>query len=110
VGERTCTGCRFRSHCFTLRVAYSDWRNETYSLECPGQEAFAEAYGLVSETERRVDLPLSVLSGLLVASRRANVPGWARPLLEDVENGILEYSIQRRWFESNLLEQPPHHQ
>jgi hypothetical protein len=84
----------FDYDCFTLGTAYSDWRNVTYSLEGEAREAFAEAYGPVNETERRLDMPLSALFGLLVASRRANVPCWARPLLEDVDNGALERSIQ----------------
>ena len=35
-----------------------------------------------------------MLSGLLETSRRADIPGWARPLLEDVEKGVLKRSIQ----------------
>ena len=85
----------FDYDCFTLGAAYSDWRNVSFSLTGAARAAFAEAYGPVSETERRLDLPLSTLGGLLEASRRANVPGWARPLLEDVENGVLERSIWR---------------
>jgi len=84
----------FDYDCFTLGAAYSDWRNVTSSLEGAARDAFAEAYGLVSEAERRLDTPLAALFGLLMASRRANVPAWARPLLEDVENGALECSIQ----------------
>ncbi len=79
---------------FSLGAAYSDWHNVTWSLEGAAREAFAETYGPVSETERRLDAPLSNLSGLLEASRRANVPTWARPLLEEVANGALERSIQ----------------
>jgi hypothetical protein len=84
----------FDYDCFTLGAAYSDWRNVTSSLKGAAQEAFAEAYGPVSETERRLDVPLSALHGLLEASRRENVPAWARPLLEDVESGELERSIR----------------
>ena len=83
----------FDYDCFTLGAAYSDWRNVTSSLEGAAREAFAEAYGPVSKAERQLDLPLSVLFGLLEASRRVNVPGWACPLLEEVENGVLERSI-----------------
>ena len=93
-GKKSLQAVVFDYDCFTLGAAYSDWRNATYSLEGSARESFAEAYGPVSETEHRLDMPLSALFGLLVASRRANVPGWAHPLLEDVENGELERSIQ----------------
>jgi hypothetical protein len=66
----------------------------TFSLKGVARESFSETYDLVSEIERWLDFPLSTLYGLLVASKRANVPGWARLLLEDVENGELECSIQ----------------
>jgi len=93
----------FDYDCFTLgmaysdwrNVTYSDWRNVTYSLEGPARESFIEAYGSVSEIEARLDLPLSNLHGLVLASRRENVPGWARPLLESVENGELERSVSK---------------
>jgi hypothetical protein len=45
--------------------------------------------------EARLDLPLSSLHGLMMASRRENVPGWARPLLESVDNGDLERSVRQ---------------
>jgi hypothetical protein len=41
---------------------------------------------------------------------RANVPGWARPLQEEVENGGLERSNQVLWMDRDLLEQPAQHQ
>lgn len=93
-GKKSLRAVIFDYDCFTLGAAHSDWRNVTYSLEGAARESFAEVYSPVSETECRLDLPLSNLYGLLVASRCANVPGWARPLLEDVEDGKLERSIQ----------------
>ena len=50
--------------------------------------------GMSSAAERGLDLPLSSLFGLLEAARRANVPGWARPLLEGIENGELDRAIR----------------
>jgi hypothetical protein len=43
--------------------------------------------------ERRLVLPLPTLYGLMAVSGRENVPGWARPLLEEVENGKLNRAI-----------------
>jgi hypothetical protein len=83
----------FDYDCFTLGPAYTDWRNVAYSLEGDAREAFAEAYGPVSATERLLDLPLATFFGLLVASQRTTIPGWARSLLESVNNGELIDSI-----------------
>jgi hypothetical protein len=79
---------------FTLGTAYSDWRNVTGSLQGPAQEAFIATYGPVDELEARLDRPLSTLFGLLVASQRANVPAWARPLLESIETGELMRGVR----------------
>jgi hypothetical protein len=83
----------FDYDCFTLGMAYSDWRNVNSSLEGDARDAFNNTYGPVSQTERLLDLPLSTLYGLLVASRRENIPDWARPLLESVNNGSLLRSV-----------------
>jgi hypothetical protein len=93
-GENPLQAVVFDYDCFSLGMAFSDWRNVTFSLEGAARDAFIAAYGPVSEVERGLDIPLSTLFGLLTASRRENVPGWARPLLENVENGALERSIQ----------------
>jgi hypothetical protein len=83
----------FDYDCFTLGPAYTDWRNVTYSLEGNARESFVEAYGPISETERLLDIPLSTFFGLLTASQRKTILGWARPLLESVEEGELLNSI-----------------
>lgn len=80
--------------CFTVGMAASDWRNVMYSLEGEARQAFADAYGPVSETERLLDAPLSTFYGLLIASRREKLPGWASPLLESLTNGELERAVQ----------------
>jgi len=84
----------FDYDCFTLGMAYSDIRNVMYSLEGKARQAFTEAYGPSSETERLLDIPLAAIYGLLVAAGRESVPGWARPLLDDVKCGRLESAIQ----------------
>ncbi len=66
----------------------------TSGLQGPARAAFTEGYGPVSEIESGLDHPLSTLHGLLTASRRENVPGWARPLYEEVRSGVLEGSIR----------------
>jgi hypothetical protein len=83
----------FDYDCFTLGPAYTDWRNVIYSLDGSAREAFAEAYGPVSEIERLLDTPLATFFGLLAASQRKTIPGWARPLIESVEDGELLNSI-----------------
>ena len=83
----------FDYDCFTLGMAYSDIRNVMYSLERKARQAFIEAYGPTSEAERLLDIPLSSIYGLLVASGRESVPGWARSLLDDVKSGRLESAI-----------------
>ncbi len=80
--------------CFSIGMAASDWRNVMASLEGAARTAFAEQYGPVSETERLLDVPLSIFEGLLIASQRAEFPGWARPLIESVLNGELERAVQ----------------
>ncbi len=84
----------FDYDCFSTGPAYTDWRNVTSSLEGEARKAFIKAYGPVSQTERLLDTPLATLYGLLIASKRAEVPGWAHPLLDDVENGALLRSVQ----------------
>lgn len=80
---------------FCTGTPYSDWRNVVYSLLSPALEAFQQAYGPVSKMERLLDEPLSVIYSLIVASRRSGVPGWAKPLLEMVNNGELEHRMRR---------------
>jgi len=84
----------FDYDCFSLGTAFSDWRNVCYGLQGAARQAFIESYGPVSEIEQALDLPLSTLQGLLEAARRENVPGWARPLLESIENGELDRAIR----------------
>jgi hypothetical protein len=79
----------FDYDCFRTGAVCSDWRNVVYSLSGEGRAAFIEAYGPVSETERALDEPLSELYGLVIASRRETVPGWARPILEGIRSGEL---------------------
>ena len=74
-------------------MAYSDIRNVLYSLEGDARQAFCEAYGGFNETERLLDIPLATFYGLMVAAQREWVPGWARPLLEDVKSGRLGCAI-----------------
>ena len=83
----------FDYDCFTLGMAYSDIRNVLYSLEGDARQAFCEAYGGFNETERLLDIPLATFYGLMVAAQREWVPGWARPLLEDVKSGRVGCAI-----------------
>jgi hypothetical protein len=83
----------FDYDCFTIGPAYTDWGNVTYSLEGEACEAFIKAYGPVSQIERLLDAPFATLQGLYVASQRMKLPGWARPLLESVDDGSLLYSV-----------------
>jgi hypothetical protein len=81
--------------CFSVGCAYSDWRNVTFSLQGAARDAFAQAYGPVSDAERRLDDPLAILQGLVSASRRSRAPGWALPLIRSVTNGELAEAIRR---------------
>lgn len=83
----------FDYDCFTIGAAYTDWRNVTFSLDGKARKAFINAYGPVSQAERLLDAPLSTFFGLLVASRRATLPGWAHPLLKSVEDGSFLRSV-----------------
>lgn len=85
----------FDYDCFRIGTAYSDWRNIAYSLHGAARDAFAAAYGSFSEQEKLMDEPLASLYGLIIASRRQRLPGWAQPLVADVVNGALERSIQQ---------------
>lgn len=80
----------FDYDCFGRGAAVSDWRNVVGSLSGAAKMAFTEAYGPVSERDQRLDRPLSILYGLIVASQRRKIPGWATPLIEAVTNGELE--------------------
>ena len=83
----------FDYDCFSLGVPYSDWRNVAYSLQGAAQNAFAEAYGPVSEKERFLDEPLDLLFGIVIASRRESTPCWVAPNLAALESGRLESLI-----------------
>ena len=66
----------FDYDCFTLGVTYDDLCNVSFSLKGAARAAFAEAYGPVSETERRLELPLiNALwpAGSLPARKRARL-------------------------------------
>jgi hypothetical protein len=80
--------------CFSTGTVYSDWRNVVSSLVDEGKAAFQEAYGSVDDQEGLLDGPLSSLYGLIVAARRERLPGWARPLIEEVQSGELERSVR----------------
>jgi len=75
----------FDYDCFKTGTVYSDWRNVVYSLQGIGRAAFQAAYGPVDEAEGLLDEPLSILYGLIIASRREKFLGWARPLVEAVK-------------------------
>jgi hypothetical protein len=93
-GQRPFRAVVFDYDCFATGCVYSDWRNVVYSLEGEASDAFKEAYGPVSEAERRLDEPLSILEGLVVAGQRKVVPAWANPLFDAVLNGELERAIR----------------
>jgi hypothetical protein len=78
---------------FSIGTVYSDWRNVIYSLRGRGCSAFMDAYGGVREIEGVLDDALSILHGLISASRRDLFPKWAVPLRESVENGELEKKV-----------------
>ena len=80
---------------FGLGPAYSDWRNVVSVLRGASRSAFEEAYGVVDLRERILDEPLSILYGLVSASRRSQLPRWAVPLFEAVRTGELEGAIRR---------------
>jgi len=80
---------------FSTGLAYSDWRNVISGLRAAALQGFIEAYGPIREEEKRYDEPLSLLYGLLVASRRRSLPSWAQPLLDMVRNGELEGMLER---------------
>ena len=82
-------GQKWSDDCFSTGAAYSDWRNVTCSLRGAAREAFAQAYGPVNAAEKRLDDPLSILQGLVIAVRRIHTPAWAAPLLKSIENGEL---------------------
>jgi hypothetical protein len=79
----------FDYDCFTTGSVYSDVRNVIFSLEGPARGAFQEVYGPWDPAEEIVDTPLSTLEGILVASQREHIPGWARPLIEAVKSGTI---------------------
>jgi hypothetical protein len=85
----------FDYDCFQKGTAFSDWRNVTYGLKEDALHEFSRAYGPVCEVERVLDAPLSILEGLVIASRRERFPGWAAPLLEQVRNGELERCVKK---------------
>ena len=85
----------FDYDCFASGAAYSDWRNVMFSLQGAAKSGFQENYGDIVEEERRLDQPLAILYGLVVASQRKRLPSWASPLIEKVVNGELEKMIRK---------------
>ena len=65
-----------------------------FSLQGAAKAGFQENYGAIVEEERRLDQPLAILYGLVVASQRKRLPSWASPLIESVINGELEKMIR----------------
>lgn len=80
---------------FYTGLVYSDWRNVIGGLRGAARLGFIEAYGPIRDEEKLYDEPLSLLFGLLVASRRKSLPTWAKPLLDMVRNGELEGMLKR---------------
>jgi hypothetical protein len=88
-------GIVFDYHLLGIGPAYSDYRNVTGSLEGLAREAFHEAFGPVDEREAILDAPMSVLYGLNVALERAQFPGWATGLLNEVVSGDLALKLRK---------------
>jgi Ser/Thr protein kinase RdoA (MazF antagonist) len=78
----------------TIGVAASDCRNVLFSLGPAAAAAFQAAYGPISEVEQRLDAVLSVLYGLVVAAGRAQLPGWAAPLVRQWWSGELAQALE----------------
>jgi hypothetical protein len=92
--ERPLRAIVFDYDCFASGAAYSDWRNVMYPPQGAAKASFQENYGPISEEERRLDQPLAILHGLVVASQREKTPSWASPLIKSVINGELEQMIR----------------
>lgn len=84
----------FDYNCFGIGLAYSDWRNVTYSLKGKAQKAFVQSYGEFNQTEKIIDEPLSILYNLVVACSRQTLPEWAKPSINAVTRGSLENHIR----------------
>jgi hypothetical protein len=84
----------FDYDCFGIGLAYSDWRNATYSLRGQARGAFAARYGMISQAEKVIDEPLSLLYNLVVASTRQELPHWVKSSINSVFNGELEKQIR----------------
>lgn len=85
----------FDYDCFATGTAYSDYRNVMYTLRGSAARAFSAAWGPLDPLEQRLDEPLSFLHGLVIASQRPQLPGWARPLVAAVQDGELVASMRR---------------
>ncbi len=79
---------------FTIGTSASDWRNVMSGLSGPAAAAFAAAYGPLDPAEARLDRPLALLHGLVIAADRPRLPAWARPLLAAVRDGSLAQDIR----------------
>jgi hypothetical protein len=92
--ERPLRAIAFDYDCFASGAAYSDWRNVMVSLQGAAKASFQKNYGAIVEEEQRLDQPLAILYGLVVASQREKTPSWASPLINSVINGELEQRMR----------------
>ena len=79
----------FDYNCMGKGYRASDLRNVCWSLSDRAAKAFLESYGDVSEYEYRVDDVVSVLTTLVMAAKRPEIPNWAEGALESLESGKL---------------------
>ncbi len=85
----------FDYHLLGIGTRYSDYRNVGSALGAPARLAFQSAYGEIDGREAVLDAPVAVLCALLEALGRPRLPGWALPLVGEVETGELEAKLQR---------------
>lgn len=79
----------FDYNCMGKGFRAADLRNVCYSMEPAAARAFLESYGPVPEYEYRVDDVVSVLSTLVMASKRPEIPDWADGAIRALKSGKL---------------------
>ena len=84
----------FDYNCMGKGYAAADIRNVCWSLSNQAARAFRESYGNVSEYEYRVDDVVSVLTTLVMAAKRSEIPNWADGALTSLKSGKLEDDIR----------------
>ena len=81
-------------NCMGKGYRAADLRNVCWSLNKNAAQVFLENYGTIPESEYVVDDVVSVLTTLILASKRMEMPSWSKTALEELKSGKLYANLR----------------